>query len=112
MLPDEEVERILVATAHPDDVDFGAAGTVARWTDSGIEVAYCIVTNGDAGGFDPDVPRSEIPAIRRAETTELVAVGLGKQALLQRVRPFQRAANRDASCDAYWATTASVAAVD
>src|SRR5437870_2619747 len=67
MLDDAEVERILVVTAHPDDVDFGAAGTVATWTDKGIEVAYCIVTDGDAGGFDPGVPRSDIPAIRRAE---------------------------------------------
>ena len=67
MLNDEEVERALVITAHPDDVDFGAAGTIATWTDKGIEVAYCIVTDGDAGGFDPDVPRSAIPGIRRAE---------------------------------------------
>jgi LmbE family N-acetylglucosaminyl deacetylase len=69
MLPDDEVERVLVVTAHPDDVDFGAAGSVARWVDAGAEVAYCIVTDGDAGGFDPDVPRTEIPAIRRAEQT-------------------------------------------
>jgi LmbE family N-acetylglucosaminyl deacetylase len=53
--------------AHPDDVDFGSAGTVALWTDEGIEVTYCIITDGDAGGFDPAVPRSEIGAIRRAE---------------------------------------------
>lgn len=62
-----ETERILVVTAHPDDVDFGAAGTVATWTDAGIAVTYCVVTNGDAGGFDPDVPRSEIAGIRQAE---------------------------------------------
>ena len=63
----DSVERALVVVAHPDDVDFGAAGTVAAWTDSGTEVAYCIVTDGDAGGFDLEVPRSEIPQIRRAE---------------------------------------------
>ncbi len=67
MLEDAAVERILVVTAHPDDVDFGAAGTVATWTDAGIEVSYCVVTDGDAGGFDPDVDRAEMPAIRRAE---------------------------------------------
>ena len=67
MLTDDEVERALVVTAHPDDVDFGAAGTIAGWVDAGIEVSYCIVTDGDAGGFDPAVPRSEIPGIRRAE---------------------------------------------
>jgi len=67
VLDDSEVERILVVTAHPDDVDFGAAGTVAGWTAAGIEVTYAIVTNGDAGGSDPDVPRSAIPAIRQGE---------------------------------------------
>ena len=69
MLDDNKVERVLVVTAHPDDVDFGAAGTVAVWTDRGIDVTYCIVTDGDAGGFDPDVPRSEIAGIRRREQT-------------------------------------------
>ena len=69
MLADSEVERALVVCAHPDDVDFGAAGTVATWVDAGIEVSYCLVTDGDAGGFDPSVPRSEIGGIRRAEQT-------------------------------------------
>ena len=69
MPSDSEVSRILIVTAHPDDVDFGAAGSIAHWTDQGIDVAYCIVTDGDAGGFDPAVPRSEIPAIRQAEQT-------------------------------------------
>lgn len=73
MLREDEVERVLVVSAHPDDVDFGAAGTVATWTDAGVEVSYCIVTDGDAGGFDPDVPRSEIPRIRRAEQTAAAA---------------------------------------
>ncbi|HVF19059.1 MAG TPA: PIG-L deacetylase family protein [Mycobacteriales bacterium] len=64
---DADVQRVLVVTAHPDDVDFGAAGTVATLTKAGVEVTYCIVTNGDAGGFDPVVPRSEIAGIRQAE---------------------------------------------
>ena len=62
-----QINRVLVVTAHPDDVDFGAAGTVANWTDAGVEVAYCVVTDGDAGGFDPLVPRGNIAGIRRAE---------------------------------------------
>lgn len=52
--------------AHPDDVDFGAAGTVAQWVDAGIEVGYLLVTRGDAGGFD-DTPREEMPVLREAE---------------------------------------------
>ena len=60
---------MLIVTAHPDDVDFGAAGTVATWTEAGVEVVYCIVTDGDAGGFDPAVPRTAIAGIRRDEQT-------------------------------------------
>ncbi|HXQ44229.1 MAG TPA: PIG-L deacetylase family protein [Acidimicrobiales bacterium] len=61
------VERILVVTAHPDDVDFGVAGSVATWVKSGIEVTYCIVTDGDAGGSDRTLSRPEMAAIRRDE---------------------------------------------
>jgi len=66
-IDDSEIERILCINAHPDDVDFGSAGTIAGWTAQGIEVSYCIVTNGDAGGFDPSVPRDAIAGIRQAE---------------------------------------------
>ncbi len=69
MLDDFAVERILVVTAHPDDVDFGAAGSVAVWTDHGIEVSYCIVTDGDAGGADTGIPRSEMADVRHKEQT-------------------------------------------
>ena len=68
MLEDSEVGRILVINAHPDDVDFGAAGTVARWTDAGTEVSYCIVTDGDAGS-DHSISRPEMATLRRAEQT-------------------------------------------
>ena len=61
-----DVTRVLVVTAHPDDVDFGAGGTVATWTQAGIEVVYCIATSGDAGGFD-DTPRDRMAALREAE---------------------------------------------
>lgn len=66
-MTDEQVERAMVVVAHPDDVDFGSAGTIAVWTQQGIEVSYCIITDGDAGGFDPDVPRDQIAGIRQAE---------------------------------------------
>jgi LmbE family N-acetylglucosaminyl deacetylase len=74
---EKEIRRVLVITAHPDDVDFGAAGTIALWTDAGLEVSYCIVTNGDAGGSDRSVPRTEMAAIRQAEQTAAAkAVGV------------------------------------
>jgi LmbE family N-acetylglucosaminyl deacetylase len=72
-VPDAVPDRILIVTAHPDDVDFGVAGSVAVWTAAGAHVTYCVVTDGDAGGFDPAVPRTEIPAIRRAEQTAAAA---------------------------------------
>jgi LmbE family N-acetylglucosaminyl deacetylase len=65
--PDERIDRALVVTAHPDDVDFGAAGTVAAWTAAGVTVTYCVVTDGQAGGFDPDLDRADMPEIRRGE---------------------------------------------
>lgn len=57
---------MLAIFAHPDDVDFGAAGTVAGWVREGLDVGYVIVTRGDAGGFD-DTPRGEMPSIRESE---------------------------------------------
>jgi LmbE family N-acetylglucosaminyl deacetylase len=70
VLDDAEVSRILVIVAHPDDVDFGAAGTVARWTDAGIDVVYCLVTDGEAGGSDPSITRADMATLRRHEQTE------------------------------------------
>lgn len=61
--------KILVITAHPDDVDFGAGGTVATWVVEGNEVEYCLVTDGQAGGSDNTVTRDEVAALRRREQT-------------------------------------------
>lgn len=73
MVNETEIERALVVAAHPDDIDYGAAGTVATFTDAGIDVAYCIVTDGDAGGFDLDFPRAEMGPLRRREQTDAAA---------------------------------------
>jgi LmbE family N-acetylglucosaminyl deacetylase len=73
VLQPDEIERALVITAHPDDVDFGAAGTVANLTDAGAIVTYCLVTDGQAGGFDPTIPRERMAMIRRDEQTKAAA---------------------------------------
>jgi LmbE family N-acetylglucosaminyl deacetylase len=65
--PDDGVRRVLMVTAHPDDVDFATGGTVAAFTSAGLEVTYCIVTNGDAGGSDRAISRSEMADIRQDE---------------------------------------------
>jgi LmbE family N-acetylglucosaminyl deacetylase len=62
-----KVERVLVVIAHPDDAEFWLGGTIADWTDQGVAVTYCVLTDGEGGGFDPTVPREDIPRIRRAE---------------------------------------------
>jgi LmbE family N-acetylglucosaminyl deacetylase len=78
-----DVSRILVVTAHPDDVDFAVAGSVAVWTDAGIDVGYCIATDGDAGGSDRSIKRDEMAAIRRAEQRAAAAeVGVSEVTFL------------------------------
>lgn len=73
MLQPSEIQRALVITAHPDDVDFGAAGTVANLTDAGAVVTYCLVTDGQAGGFDESISRPAMAAMRREEQTKAAA---------------------------------------
>jgi len=74
VLQPSDIERALVVTAHPDDVDFGAAGTVAALTSQGVQVTYCLVTDGDAGGDDRTISRAEMAAMRRKEQTEAAHV--------------------------------------
>jgi LmbE family N-acetylglucosaminyl deacetylase len=73
-MDDNAIERILVVVAHPDDVDFSAAGSVARWTDAGVEVAYCIATDGEAGGRHTGIGPSELADLRRIEQTAAAKV--------------------------------------
>ncbi len=73
-LSDDEISKVLIVTAHPDDLDFGCSGTIALWVKKGIEVSYVICTNGDQGGEDPDVPREEMPKIRQQEQRDAGAV--------------------------------------
>ena len=67
------VRRVLCFGAHPDDLDFGASGTVAAWTAAGVHVEYCIMTDGDAGGFD-DRTAEEITEMRHAEQRAAAAL--------------------------------------
>src|SRR4051812_48406314 len=81
MLQPTEIERALVVMAHPDDVDFGAAGAVAVLTDAGVDVTYCLVTDGDAGGFDQTIARPTMAAMRRVEQTR-AAKEVGVESLI------------------------------
>lgn len=72
--PTPPVERVLVIVAHPDDIEFGMAGTIASWTDAGIAVTFCLVTDGAAGSNDPKTIREELIETRRREQTEAAAI--------------------------------------
>lgn len=86
MLSPDQIARALVIQAHPDDIDFGAAGTVAHLTDAGAVVSYCLVTDGQAGGFDLTIPRTDMAAIRREEQTKAAAeVGVSDLCFLGRM---------------------------
>jgi LmbE family N-acetylglucosaminyl deacetylase len=68
--------RVLAIAAHPDDLDFGFAGTAAGWVKDGVEVTYLIATHGEEGGFD-DTPREQMPVIREREQRDAgAAVGV------------------------------------
>jgi LmbE family N-acetylglucosaminyl deacetylase len=73
VLQPDPTERILVVVAHPDDCDFGCAGSTARWTSEGREVSYCIVTDGDAGGSDRTASRTDVAKLRRSEQAAAAA---------------------------------------
>ena len=63
----EEIGRVMIITAHPDDAEFTAAGTVAKWTREGVAVIYVICTDGSRGSNDPEVKPEHLVAIRKAE---------------------------------------------
>jgi LmbE family N-acetylglucosaminyl deacetylase len=60
--------RALVVSAHPDDIEFGCAGTVALWTDRGAEVTLCLATDGSTGTQDRSLFGEKLNAIRVEET--------------------------------------------
>jgi LmbE family N-acetylglucosaminyl deacetylase len=74
VLPDEEAERMLAVVAHSDDAESWLGAAIARCTDAGIKLAYCVVTGGSGGDFDPEIPRAEISRIRRAEQQQAAAL--------------------------------------
>jgi LmbE family N-acetylglucosaminyl deacetylase len=72
---DESWERALCVVAHPDDMEFGGAAAVARWTGQGKRVVYCMVTSGEAGidGMHPDRSR-EVREQEQVDSARIVGV--------------------------------------
>jgi len=80
---DEDWQRALCVVAHPDDLEFGGAAAVARWTSQGKQVVYCMVTSGEAGidGMHPDESRrvrenEQVESARIVGVDEVVFLGL------------------------------------
>ena len=59
--------QVMVVTPHPDDAEFGVAGTVVHWTREGKDVIYVVCTNGDKGTSDPNMKPEELAKIREQE---------------------------------------------
>ncbi|MPZ87088.1 MAG: PIG-L family deacetylase [Nitriliruptorales bacterium] len=65
--PVRPFSRALVIVAHPDDAEFGAAGTIARWVELGTDVRYVVLTDGASGSADPAMTRERLVEIRERE---------------------------------------------
>ncbi len=59
--------QIMVVMAHPDDAEFGVAGTVVKWVRGGKDVVYVVCTNGDKGTSDAKMKPEKLAAIREKE---------------------------------------------
>jgi LmbE family N-acetylglucosaminyl deacetylase len=67
-------KRVMVIVAHPDDIEFSSAGTIARWVKEGAEACYVLCTSGDVGIIDPHITKEEAAALREREQTAAAAV--------------------------------------
>lgn len=65
--PARALRRAMVIVAHPDDAEFGCAGTVARWVDEGTAVRYLVLTDGASGSQDAAITRERLARTRREE---------------------------------------------
>jgi LmbE family N-acetylglucosaminyl deacetylase len=75
-MPDDSLptpERVLVVAAHPDDIEFGAAGTIARWVKEGARARYLVVTRGDKGSDDPHADVTALAELREREQRDAAA---------------------------------------
>ncbi|MBO9522434.1 MAG: PIG-L family deacetylase [Nocardioidaceae bacterium] len=81
VLPDQDFRKVLCVVAHPDDVEYGTSSAVAKWTSQGVEVAYLLLTRGEAG---MPTPPEETARIRRAEQEAACeAVGVSNLEVLE-----------------------------
>lgn len=87
--------RALVVMAHPDDMEFSVAGTVARWTAAGSEVVLVLGTSGDKGSDDPELTSERLVEIREAEQLAAAKVLGIKEVEFLRYRDAELVADLD-----------------
>jgi LmbE family N-acetylglucosaminyl deacetylase len=71
----------MVIAAHPDDPEFGAGGTIAKWAQAGKEIRYVLLTSGDKGSKDPNVRPGQL-ATNREEEQRAAAEEIGVKEVL------------------------------
>jgi LmbE family N-acetylglucosaminyl deacetylase len=86
MKPAKDNPRVLMIAAHPDDPEYGCAGTVARWAADGREITYLLLTSGDKGSKDPKIRPGALVTLREKEQTA-AARKLGVKELVFLRRP-------------------------
>ena len=73
-LANGNVGRVLGVFAHPDDPEFFAGGTFAKWAGDGAEITFVIATSGDKGSSDPEMTQQRLAEIREQEERQAAAV--------------------------------------
>jgi LmbE family N-acetylglucosaminyl deacetylase len=81
----EPLQRVMVIAAHPDDPEFGCAGTMLKWSQAGREITYVLLTSGDKGSHDPDMRPGRLAALREDEQRAAAAeLGVREVVFLRR----------------------------
>ena len=97
-MPDDKLptpERVLVIAAHPDDIEFGASGTIARWVTEGATVRYLLVTRGDKGSDDANADIDALVRLREQEQRAAAAETVSR-ASTSSMSPTARSSHRSA----------------
>lgn len=87
-------EKVLVISPHPDDVDFGCSGTIAKWSRTGMEIVYVICTSGDKGTDDPQMRPETLAAMREEEQRRAAGVVGVRQVSFLRLKDGEIENNR------------------
>ena len=67
-------DSVLVIMAHPDDMEFSCAGTMARWAKAGSRIIYVLCTSGEVGISDPEITKEKAAEIRETEQREAAKI--------------------------------------